>query len=542
MRARSCPSSGWALLASVLLASTLVAEPVIRSERIAAGLDSPVFVTAPPGDPRLFVVERAGRIRIIADGSVLPAPFLDIAVRVSTAGAFGMFGLAFDPDYATTGSFYVYYVNHASESVISRFQVGADPNLALAASEEPVFSLFQPFTDHNGGTVAFGPHDGFLYFAPGDGGGGPYDPNETAQSPQQLLGKMLRLDVGGGVGTAASVPSSNPFVNDPAVADEIWAFGLRNPFRFSFDRETGDLWIADVGQENREEILYEPAGAAGGRNYGWDIMEGTLCVAAIGWDPSSAYPCNHPALALPLREYGHAAGDCSITGGYVYRGSIPEIRGLYFYGDYCSRRIWSFDRQSMANVDRTAELEPPGAATLDEIVGFGEDGFGELYVVDLAGEVFRVRSTAADGDDDVVPDAVDNCPAAPNRDQTDTDADGMGDACDCQPLDDAVWQVPGEVGGLRVSHSDLSGGTTTLTWDAPALPGAHAIGYDTVRSELAQEFAGPGASCLEAGDGADLQAVDTASLAPGARRFYLVRAVNACGPGSAGPRDVRDCP
>jgi hypothetical protein len=541
-------SAGWA------------GSPALRSELIAANFASPVFVAAPAGDPRLFVVERAGRIRIVEDGAVLPDPFLDISAQVSTVDAFGMFGLAFDPDYAATGLFYTYYINLAGESVISRFRVGTDPNVAPASSEQVVFSLVQPHSDHNGGTIAFSPHDGFLYFSPGDGGGGPYDPDETSQDPQQLLGKMLRLDVGG-VGMPAGVPPTNPFVGDPGVRDEIWAFGLRNPFRFSFDRATGDLWIADVGQENREEILYEPAGDPGGRNYGWDIMEGTLCVAAIGWDPSAAFACNAPELALPLGQYDHGAGDCSITGGYVYRGSIPEIQGLYFYGDYCSARVWSFDRLAPATVDRSPELEPPGPPTLDEIVGFGEDGFGELYIVDLGGEVFRVRSTAPDGDDDVVPDAVDNCAGTPNPAQADTDGDGAGDACDadddgdgdgagdaddCRPFDDQLWAIPGEVDGLRAA-GDPPGVATTLEWNPPAVPGGATVAYDTVVSEVADDFTAPLAQCIESGDGGDTQALDPSAPPPGSTRFFLVRAVNACGPGpagsgAAGRHELRDCP
>jgi glucose/arabinose dehydrogenase len=531
----------------------------IRSELVVTGLSAPVFVSAPAGDPRLFIVERAGRIRILEGGVLRPAPFLDISSRVSTQGAFGMFGLAFDPAYSTTGLFYVYYVNPSWESVISRFRVSADPNLTLASSEVVVFSLPQPFLDHNGGTVAISPSNGYLYFAPGDGGGGPYDPDETSQNPQNLLGKMLRFDVSGGPGAPATIPPGNPFVGDPSIRDEIWAFGLRNPFRFSFDRATGDLWIADVGQEHREEIVYEPASDPGGRNYGWDIMEGSLCVADVGWDPSGAYPCNDPALSLPLFQYPHTDG-CSITGGYVYRGSIPEIRGLYFYGDYCSARIWTLHRSTMANTDRSGELEPPGPAAFQEIVGFGEDGYGELYVVDLGGQVYGVRSTAPDSDNDVVPDSVDNCPAIPNPAQTNNDGDTLGDACDpdddndavddaadCRPLDSQLWAIPGEATGLRTERSAPGSGSTTVTWNPPASPGGSAIAYECAVSPLAGDFSSPTAACLESGDGSDPTALDPSSPDAGQTRFVLVRAVNACGRGSAGAgsggdRALRTCP
>ena len=367
------------------------ADPALYAERIASGLSEPVFVAAPQGDPRLFVVERAGMIKIIANGSVLPTPFLDIRPLVSTEDSYGLFGLAFAPDYATSGRFYVYYLNYADLSVVARYQVSANPDVANAASAQTVLTVVQPGTDHNGGTIAFSPADGYLYFALGDGGTGPYDPLENAQDPQDLLGKVLRLDVSG-AGAGYAIPPDNPFVGAPP-RDEIWAFGMRNPFRFSFDRLNGDLWIGDVGQEAKEEVDYEPAGD-GGHNYGWDVMEGTLCNPFDPWPPPPA--CNAPSLTLPFYEYGHdnnPACSGNVIGGYVYRGRAGSpFYGLYFFGDFCTSKLWTLEPSTVGVVERTADLSPAvNGGTIDLIVGFGEDGAGELYVVDLDGEVFRIH-------------------------------------------------------------------------------------------------------------------------------------------------------
>ena len=367
------------------------------AERVESGFSQPVFLTAPAGDARLFVVERAGIVKIIENGSTLPTPFLDITSLVKAVDSFGFFGMAFAPDYATSGLFYVYYTSFADESVIARYSVSANPNVANAASGEPVLAIPQPGTDHNGGTIAISPIDGYLYFTPGDGGTGPYDPLNNAQDPQELLGKMLRIDVSGGPGTTYTIPPDNPFVLDAGVLDEIWAFGLRNPFRWSFDRLTGDLWMGDVGQEMKEEVNREDAGDKG-RNYGWDVMEGTLCNPNDPWPPPPA--CNAPALTLPFYEYDHNADPgCSgnVIGGYVHRGHPgSDFRGLYFFGDFCTAQIWTLDPASISVVERTGDLSPAiGGETIDLIVGFGEDGFGEIYVVDLDGEVFRIVTSVA---------------------------------------------------------------------------------------------------------------------------------------------------
>ncbi len=394
---------GIVAVVALLFTADLRAEaaPALYTVRVASGLEEPVFATAPTGDPRLFIVERAGVIRILKSGVLLPTAFLDIRALVSTRDAYGLFGLAFAPDYASSGLFYVYYMNEDDESIIGRYRVSADPDVAMPVGET-VIAIAQTHTDHNGGTIAFSPVDGYLYLALGDGGSGPFDPMEKAQDPQSLLGKTIRIDVSGGLGTTYTVPANNPFVSDPTVLDEIWSFGNRNPFRWSFDRLTGDQWLGDVGQELREEINFEAAGDPGGRNYGWDVMEGSECVAT---DPAPAPPCNDPSLTLPIYQYAHddTQPNCSgsVTGGYVYRGvSAPQLRGHYFFADFCLNEIGSLDTASLDATTRTAELSPSqGGHSLSNVVGFGEDGMGELFIVTpgdgspLSGAVFRIHST-----------------------------------------------------------------------------------------------------------------------------------------------------
>jgi hypothetical protein len=389
-------------LAASLLVVTGVPGPArgvgeARSELVVSGLAQPVFVTSPPGDARLFVVERVGRIRIVANGATLPTPFLDIQSLVGVIGEGGFLGLAFPPDYATSGFFYVYHTDLANDSVVARYSVTADPSVADPASRLVLLFIDQPATtnNHRAGTIAFGP-DGFLWFATGDGGGGG-DPDELAQNGLSLLGKMLRLDVGPSfapdsipvAGEVYRIPADNPFLADPDTRDEIWARGFRNPYRWSFDRETGDVWIADVGQATWEEVNLEPAGVPGGRNYGWDIMENTKCLT----DTYPTPPCNDPSLLLPLYAYGHTDGNCSITGGYVHRGPPSPLGGLYFFGDYCTGRIWSLDPDTapVTIVDRTVELGAAAGVPF-VVVGFGEGGDGTLHVVHRNGSIHRILS------------------------------------------------------------------------------------------------------------------------------------------------------
>jgi len=409
---------GGALLALAALALLVANAPAalaqteLAAETVATGLDRPIFALSPRGDGRLFILERPGGIRILVDGALLETPFLDIRPLVSTAGERGLLGLAFAPDFPASGVFYLYYMNLGGDSVLARYRVSDDPDVADPDSAEILLVVEQPFPNHNGGTVAFGA-DGMLYWGHGDGGFR-FDPDERSQDPTTLLGKMLRLDVSDGPGHPYRIPEDNPFVDDPGVRDEIWAFGLRNPYRFSFDRETGDMWIGDVGQGLREEVDFEPAGDPGGRNWGWDVMEGTLCNAT---DPAPAPPCNDPSLTLPVFEYGHIFGLCSITGGFVYRGAIPDLQGKYLFGDYCVGVVFAYDRASDELTNLTDALAPVAGQRFS-LVGFGEDGAGELYVVLSTGSVSRIRAAA---------------PAC--SDGFDSDGDGLADADDPGCLD-----------------------------------------------------------------------------------------------------------
>ena len=368
----------------------------VQSVQVASNIFGAVFAAAPAGDTRVFVVERSGRIFVVQSNGAT-STFLDIRHRIGTLGEGGLLGLAFPADYAESGLFTVYYTNTSLDSVVARFEVTANPNVADAGSEELLLFIEQPdgtsFQNHKGGTIHYGP-DGFLWFATGDGGSA-NDPFENAQNPQSLLGKMLRIDVGpvfapGSTpvaGTAYAIPSGNPFAGS-APRDEIWALGFRNPFRWSFDRETGDLWIGDVGQDALEEVDFEPATDPGGRNYGWDAMEGTLCQTI---DPPPAPACNAPSLTLPLFEYDHSAERCTVIGGYRWRADNTHIRGHYFDGDFCTGEIWSFDPASEQTVDRTAQLGA-AAGTDYSLVSFGEDGLGRVLIVNRGngGQVHRI--------------------------------------------------------------------------------------------------------------------------------------------------------
>jgi glucose/arabinose dehydrogenase len=351
-----------------------IGEADIRLQLVAQGLQSPVFVTAPASDARLFIVEQPGRIRIVQNGTLLATPFLDLTARVSSAGERGLLSVAFHPQYATNGTFFVNFTDTRGDTRIERLRVGADPNRADPATAELVLTVAQPFSNHNGGLVAFGP-DGKLYVGMGDGGGGG-DPQETGQDPLRLLGKMLRIDVD--AARPYAIPSDNPNAGRTDRLPEIWATGLRNPWRFSWDRTAGLLYVADVGQNRLEEVNVVPA-TQGGVNYGWDEMEGSDC-----FEPSTG--CDRMGKQLPATEYTHSDG-CSITGGYVYRGQdLPALRGHYFYADYCEGWIRSFRyANGGATEARSWELENVG-----NISSFGEDARGELYVVAHGGAVYKI--------------------------------------------------------------------------------------------------------------------------------------------------------
>jgi len=348
----------------------------VALERIAEGLDFPLYLTAPPGDPRLFVVEKGGAIRIIKAGVLLATPFLDLHAQVSTGSEQGLLGLAFDPAYATNGRFIVHYTDVAGDTRLSSFQVSADPDRAEATSEQVILAADQPFANHNGGQIAFGP-DGYLYLGLGDGGSAG-DPSGTGQRLDDLLGSILRLSP---TATGYTVPADNPFVGVSGARGEVWSYGLRNPWRFSFDRVTGDLYIGDVGESRREEIDVALASAGGGRgvNYGWSVMEGAGCYGAGS--------CDTAGLVLPVLQYDHGQG-CSVTGGYVYRGAaIPALQGHYFYADYCSGFVRSFRLVDGVPADQASwpTLIPGGA-----IPSFGEDAAGELYLLSADGRVLKI--------------------------------------------------------------------------------------------------------------------------------------------------------
>ncbi len=348
-----------------------------RLQEVVTGLSVPLYLTAPAGDARLFIVEKTGGIRIVKGGALLPDPFLDLSAQVSSGSEQGLLGLAFDPEYATNGRFVVHYTDLAGNTALSRFQVSADPDRADPASEQLILTAAQPASNHNGGQVAFGP-DGFLYLGLGDGGSSG-DPEGRGQDLSDLLGSILRVDLR--AGDPYAVPADNPFAGNPNARPEVWSYGLRNPWRFSFDRATGDLYIADVGETQVEEIdVSTPADGAGrGVNYGWSIMEGSQCFRGSG--------CDRTGLTLPVLEYSHQEG-CSVTGGYVYRGSsIPELQGHYFYADFCQGWVRSFRYTGGAVTDEASwpTLSPGGP-----IVSFGEDSAGELYVLQAGGGVFRI--------------------------------------------------------------------------------------------------------------------------------------------------------
>ena len=369
-------------LAVVLLSPVPAAradEPQVSLLPVVSGIASPTcIVNAGDGSGRLFVCEQGGTVRVLAGGALLPQPFLDIAARSSCCGERGLLSIAFPPGFATSGRLYVNYTDNAGDTVVSRFLVSADPAVADPDSEQVILRIDQPYSNHNGGQLAFGA-DGFLYVGMGDGGSGG-DPGNRAQNPANLLGKMLRIDVESGA-VPYAVPESNPFVALAGYRPEIWALGLRNPWRFTFDRLNGDLWIGDVGQGSLEEIDFQPAASGGGENYGWRIMEGSHC-----YNPAS---CSAAGLVLPVAEYDHGQG-CSVTGGYVYRGAaFPRLLGSYLFGDLCSGRLWTLRR------DGVAWLATPVLDTGLGITTFGEDEAGELYLADYsAGAVYRVVDAA----------------------------------------------------------------------------------------------------------------------------------------------------
>lgn len=416
----------------VCVACSPVSFGQVSMKRVATGLSDPVFVTHGPGDfDRIFIVEQGGRIKILKNGSVLPTPFLNITDRVTGGGERGLLGLAFHPGYQSNGAFFVNYTDSIGTTHVARFFRTANLDLADASSEETLLTVAQPFFNHNGGWIDFGP-DGYLYISMGDGGDGNDPGNRSQETEDQLLGKMLRIDVDGDdfpvdAGRNYAIPADNPFVGVTGD-DEIWAYGLRNPWRCSFDRATGDLYIGDVGQSAREEIDFYAHSDPGGENFGWRCMEGTNCTGLSGCT------CNDPTLALPIHEYSHVLTDCnSLTGGYVYRGcAMPDLVGTYLFADFCRDQMWSF-RYDGAVVsefaERTSELVAD-VGSVGSISSFGEDAYGELYVCDLyGGEVFKIVPSAG----------ITDCNGNGTSDRCDIDrgtsfdVDGNGIPDECAP-------------------------------------------------------------------------------------------------------------
>jgi len=344
-----------------------------------------VDLQAPPGDTtRLFIVEKTGTIRIFRNGALLPGAFLDLSTQVSHGSEQGLLGLAFHPRYASNGKFYVDYTDAQGDTRVVEYLVSSNPDVA-SGTWRSILIVDQPYSNHNAGQLAFGP-DGDLYVGFGDGGSAG-DPQDRAQNPDSLLGKMLRIHVDApdpAAGTEYSIPPDNPFVGRSGYRPEIWALGLRNPWRYAFDRATGDLYIADVGQNLWEEVDVEPAGR-GGRNYGWNVTEGFHCY--------SAAQCDTTGFTAPVVEYGHDAG-CSITGGYVYRGrAVPDLDGVYFYGDYCSGFVRSFRYANGVATDErdwTSSLRTSSGGAMAGLSSFGQDARGELYLLLLGGEIYRI--------------------------------------------------------------------------------------------------------------------------------------------------------
>jgi len=415
-------------------------------ELVVEGLSFPVGIEE-MGDERLFVIEKGGRVRIIDQGALSNEPFIDIDDRVDAgASEQGLLGMAFHPNFPDTPHVYFNYTKAYGNTRISRFSLSANPNQLDPGSEKILMTISQPFGNHNGGDLNFGP-DGYLYIGMGDGGSGG-DPEGNGQNTNTFLGKMLRIDID--KGDPYAIPSTNPFVNDNSILDEIWALGLRNPWRFSFDRLTNEMYIADVGQNQLEEISYEPANSIGGYNFGWRCYEGNL--------PFNTNNCDDPNVyTAPIYEYGHDLG-CSITGGHVYRGSeFPELFGKYIYTDYCSGLIWALYQ------DDTGQWvnDSLGNFENNSLASFGEDANGEMYVTSRrSGAIFKLVTTCNSG----IPiiDAPVNIEVCEN-DPLSLDAGPIPDGFSYQWYKDSIALV----GQMDRFYQPTSNGTYAVIFNGP---------------------------------------------------------------------------
>jgi len=422
------------LLLILALAPRVVAQS-LQASLFQGGFTQPVYATAPPGDlTRMFVVEQGGKIKVIRNGATLATPFLNLGSgglgKISSGGERGLLGLAFHPNFATNRYVFVNYTAAGSgATVIERYTASsANPDVALTGSGVVFLTIAQPQNNHNGGCIQFGP-DGKLYIGTGDGGGAGdqgtgHATGGNAQSPASLLGKILRIDVNL---PAPYIPSDNPYFGSSTTLREIWHFGMRNPWRWTFDRQTGEMYFGDVGEGAREEVSVAPAGVSN-LNFGWRCMEGFNCTGLSGCT------CNAASLKPAVYDYPHNVG-CSVIGGYVYRGAaICGLQGTYFFGDYCTSKIWSMrvvNGQATQVMDRTHEIEPPGSTTVSiaTISAFAQDAAGELYVIDYTdGEIYRIEpgSAQSDCDGDGAPDA---CEIASGSEQ-DCNANTVPDSCE----------------------------------------------------------------------------------------------------------------
>ncbi|MCF6351050.1 MAG: PQQ-dependent sugar dehydrogenase [Flavobacteriaceae bacterium] len=377
---------------SFLLFSVLLFSQDVNVEEFATGFDSPINIQH-AGDNRLFIVEQGGIIKILnADSSTNATPFLNINSIVSSGGERGLLGLAFHPNYTTNGFFFINYINNSGNTVIARYSVSANSNVADSSSAQILMTIDQPYSNHNGGSIVFGA-DGYLYIGMGDGGGAG-DSDNYSQNGNSLLGKMLRIEVG--AAATYSIPTDNPFVSDATVLDEIWAIGVRNPWKFSFDKTNNDLWIADVGQDAFEEINHTVAGNSG-LNYGWRCYEANAPYNTSGCDDASNY-------TFPVAEYalGGTPYKCAITGGYVYRGSLyPDFDGLYFFADYCSSEIGT------VNPNNSNQVIFNNVSVSSNISTFGEDINGELYVAGIGnGTIYKIIDETLSVEDNVFIDDI----------------------------------------------------------------------------------------------------------------------------------------
>ena len=454
-------------------ANSSTAQTPLTTELVTNGFTKPVEAISPPGDSRIFVTEQnSGKVRIFDGTSILSTPFINIKSKILSSGnEEGLLGFAFHPNFNVSGAvgegdFFVNYsASSPRRSVVARYSVSTgNPNIADPASEQIILSVSQPFSNHNGGCLRFG-QDGYLYIGFGDGGSA-NDPFCNAQNPTTMLGKMLRIDIDGG--TPYAIPAGNPFVGNPNKLDEIWSIGLRNPWRYSFDALTGELYIGDVGQGQREEVDIAGPGIAK-LNFGWKMMEGLNCFQTSGC-PGSVTPCNDPSLTLPVAQYNHGGfgGGCSITGGEVYRGcKIPDLFGTYFYADYCSNIITSFDFAGGTvnnQTVRTGELAPGGGLSINSITSFGVDGDGEMLIVDQGGEIYRIIAAVAPSIVDCDSNGKDDVCEITMNPSLDGNGNGVLDVCEptCGFSTYGVGASPTNYIALSGAGSTSVGGTAQV--------------------------------------------------------------------------------